>query len=81
MTRTIMNVTAMFLAAACTACSLPPMISDTGYRGTWSRGNVRNVSIVAIAEVEGRFVAGPEQVAHGLDLVAERTGQTGQPSE
>ena len=37
------------------ACGLPPMISDTGYRGTWSRGNDRNVSIVAIAEVDGRW--------------------------
>lgn len=31
------------------ACGLPPMISDTGYTGTWSRGNDRNVSIVSIA--------------------------------
>ena len=37
------------------SCGLPPMISDTGYRGTWSRGNDRNVSIVAIAEVDGRW--------------------------
>ena len=37
------------------SCGLPPMISDTGYRGTWSRGNTRNVSIVAIAEVGGRW--------------------------
>jgi hypothetical protein len=37
------------------SCGLPPMISDTGYRGTWSRGNDRNLSIVAIAEVDGRW--------------------------
>jgi hypothetical protein len=41
-------------AAALAACGLPPMLSDTGYRGTWSRGNDRNVSIVAITEVDGR---------------------------
>jgi hypothetical protein len=44
------------LFAALTACGLPPMISDTGYRGTWSRGNDRNVSIVAIAEVGGTWL-------------------------
>ena len=37
------------------SCGLPPMISDTGYRGTWSRGNDRNASIVAISEVNGRW--------------------------
>jgi hypothetical protein len=31
------------------------MISDTGYRGTWSRSNLYNVSIVAITEVGGRW--------------------------
>lgn len=36
-------------------CGLPPMVSDTGLRGTWSRGNARNVSIVAITEVGGRW--------------------------
>jgi len=41
--------------AVLSSCGLPPMISDTGYRGTWSRGNDRNVSIVAIAEVDGRW--------------------------
>ena len=43
------------LLAVCAACDLPPMISDTGYVGTWSRGNDRNVSIVAIAELNGRW--------------------------
>jgi hypothetical protein len=41
--------------AVLTSCGLPPMISDTGYRGTWSRGNDRNVSIVAITELDGRW--------------------------
>ena len=42
-------------AAALSACGLPPMISDTGYRGTWRRGSERSVSIVAITEVDGRW--------------------------
>lgn len=41
------------LAAA--GCHMPPTVSDTGYKGTWSRGNDRNVSIVAIAEVDGHL--------------------------
>jgi len=41
--------------AVLSSCGLPPMISDTGYRGTWSRGNDRNVSIVAITEANGRW--------------------------
>lgn len=50
------RIGALLLAATTiSACDLPPMISDTGYRGTWSRGNNRNVSIVAIAEVGGRW--------------------------
>ena len=55
MRQTILRVGAVLLAAASVACSLPPMISDTGYRGTWSRGNVRNVSIVEITELGGRW--------------------------
>jgi hypothetical protein len=52
----IRRVGALLLTvAALAACDLPPMVSDTGYRGTWSRGNDRNVSIVAIAEVGGRW--------------------------
>jgi len=47
---------ALVLAAAATAgCGLPPMLSDTGYRGTWARRNEHNVSIVAIAEVDGQY--------------------------
>ena len=46
---------ATVLLAACAACLLPPMISDTGYVGTWSRGNDRNISIVAITERNGRW--------------------------
>ncbi len=33
------------------ACRLKPKVSDTGYVGTWSRGNDRGVSTVAIARV------------------------------
>ena len=45
----------LLAVAMLSACGLPPMISDTGYRGTWSRGNDRNVSIVAIIEIDGRW--------------------------
>ena len=45
----------LLVLGALAACDLPPMISDTGYRGTWGRGNDRNVSIVAITEVAGRW--------------------------
>ena len=38
------------------ACGVPPMRSDTGYLGTWSRGNERSVSIVAITRVEDRWL-------------------------
>jgi hypothetical protein len=41
--------------SALAACGLPPMVSDTGYLGTWSRGNDRNVSIVAIARSGDRW--------------------------
>ena len=47
--------TLLLTLAMLSSCGLPPTISDTGYRGTWSRGNDRNVSIVAIAEVDGRW--------------------------
>jgi hypothetical protein len=50
------RIGAVVLAASVLAsCDLPPMISDTGYRGTWRRGNDRNVSIVAITESSGRW--------------------------
>src|SRR5258705_11107985 len=50
------RVLAIALAATMlSACDLPPMLSDTGYRGTWQRGNVRNISLVAITEVGGRW--------------------------
>src|SRR5262249_21546538 len=38
------------------SCGVPPMISDTGYVGTWKRGNDRSVSIVAIAHREGQWL-------------------------
>jgi len=54
-TRPPKTVAIGLVLAAVSACDLPPMISDTGYRGTWARGNERNVSIVAITEVGGRW--------------------------
>ena len=50
------HVGVLFVAlCALAACDLPPMISDTGYRGTWGRGNDRNVSIVAITDLKTRL--------------------------
>jgi len=50
------SVTTLLLAVAMLAgCDLPPMVSDTGYRGTWSRSNRHNISIVSITEVGGRW--------------------------
>jgi hypothetical protein len=46
-------VLGMVLAA--TACRFAPMVTDSGYKGTWSRGNDRNVSIVAITQVGGAW--------------------------
>jgi len=54
MTRSAMIVVGM--AAMLAACGVPPMVSDTGYLGTWSRGNERSVSIVAITRVEDRWL-------------------------
>jgi hypothetical protein len=45
----------VLVAGMLSACGLPPMISNTGYCGTWSRGNDRNVSIVAIVQAGGRY--------------------------
>jgi hypothetical protein len=43
------------LALASTACGMGPLVTDTGYRGTWSRGNDRNVSILAITQAAGTW--------------------------
>lgn len=46
----VLAVALPILAASC----LPetrPLVSDTGYEGTWSRGNMRGNSIVAIVRV------------------------------
>jgi hypothetical protein len=37
------------------ACGLPPMVSDTGYKGTWRRGTGPQGSIVAITQVGDRW--------------------------
>ena len=44
------------LTAMLAACGVPPIRSDTGYLGTWSRGNTRSISIVAITRVDGRWL-------------------------
>ena len=35
------------------SCGIEPILSDTGFTGTWSRGNDRNVSILAIVPRHG----------------------------
>ena len=56
MRKRLRRIAALHLAVTTlAACNLPPMTSDTGYRGTWSRGNERNVSIVAITSVNGNW--------------------------
>jgi hypothetical protein len=44
------------IAVISAACSVRPRVSDTGYTGTWSRGNDRNVSVVAIARTGDRYL-------------------------
>ncbi|MBZ5640763.1 MAG: hypothetical protein LAO51_18655 [Acidobacteriia bacterium] len=44
-----------FCILASLACTVRPKASDTGYLGTWSRGNDRNVSIVSIAKSGDRY--------------------------
>lgn len=46
-------VAAAAAALAVASCGIQPPVTDTGYRGTWSRGNDRNVSILAITQVSG----------------------------
>jgi hypothetical protein len=50
------SLAALLLAMTMVSCGdLPPMVSDTGYRGTWSRSNQHNISIVSITDVGGRW--------------------------
>lgn len=45
----------MIVAAVLSGCSSPPKISDTGYTGTWSRGNDHARSIIAIVNDGGTY--------------------------
>ena len=60
--RRVLNL--MFVAVALAGCSSAPQISDTGYVGTWGRGNERSRSTIAIVKVgEGyrfRWIAASE---------------------
>ncbi len=40
---------ALLVSIAAVSCTLRPRVSDTGYTGTWSRGNGAVYSVVAIA--------------------------------
>ncbi len=53
------------LAAASCMPPLPPMRSDTGYEGTWSRGNERGNSIVAIRKLGDRYLFRWTKVTYG----------------
>ena len=45
------------LALATSACGgLSDVVSDTGYQGTWQRGNERVQSTVSIVEVDGKHL-------------------------
>ena len=57
-------VLAMLTAPGCMP-DLPPMISDTGYEGTWSRGNARGNSIVAIHRQGDRYLFRWTKVTYG----------------
>jgi len=46
----------MLLVLGCGGDALPPEVSDTGYEGTWQRGNERIKSRVSIVEVDGRYL-------------------------
>jgi len=57
-------VVSMAALAGCLP-DLPPMVSDTGYEGTWSRGNERGHSILAIRKVGDRHLFRWSKVAYG----------------
>jgi len=44
------------VAVGCGGGGLPDVISDTGYQGTWQRGNERVKSTIAIVEVDGEHL-------------------------
>ena len=43
------------VVAVAAACGIPPLRSDTGFRGTWRRSNDRNSSIVSIVASDGAY--------------------------
>jgi hypothetical protein len=50
-----MGATVLAMCLGAPSCGIEPVLSDTGFAGTWSRGNERNVSILAIAARDGAF--------------------------
>ncbi len=59
------------------ACSVRPKVSDTGYTGTWAKGNDRGVSIVAIARAGDRhlFRWSKHSYEHSLDVTCGWDGR------
>ena len=53
--RCLAGAAALAAIVGCSTAGKDPTRSDTGYRGTWSRGNARNISIVAITDVGGTW--------------------------
>lgn len=51
----ILALTAIALAAMGCGGGLPHVVSDTGYQGTWQRGNERVKSTISIVEVDGEY--------------------------
>ena len=58
MSRILVIGCAVLIASACGGGgnSLPDEVSDTGYEGTWQRGNERVQSTLAIVKVEGKYL-------------------------
>jgi hypothetical protein len=56
MNRIFALATITLVAMGCGGGGLPDVVTDTGYQGTWQRGNERVKSTIAIVEVEGEYL-------------------------
>jgi hypothetical protein len=55
MTRILALASITLVVAGCGG-GLPDVVSDTGYQGTWQRGNERVKSTISIVEVRGEYL-------------------------
>lgn len=58
----------LFVVVASLACTVRPKATDTGYAGTWSRGNGVTYSVVAIVKQGGGYLFRWSKRATGGDL-------------